>query len=376
MFSDSTTLRMIDRIYQAAIEPSHWFEFAKDLSSNYDDAVVIVGMELDRSGLPRHHFTAGAPADLGYSLLANFIADMPFDPFTCTNAADRFATIDTAFPDRVLEESDVFRQFMHPHGFAPVWPIWHWMGMPGQPGPAVLAIFRKQGAGPFTADELALGRELIPHLSRSFEIYSDLSMLHRSRMELDEVIDRLRIGVILTDTHRRPVLMNRSAKMMVEIGETIEVRRGRIRACASTDDGLLQSVLEAASKGDAWQPIRLGEDSTPKHGLQVLANPLTAAPAGSQARDAVAALFISGSETFSDLSLRYLRQLHGLTTAEAGLVAQLAGGASLEEAAEDRGIAVNTARSQLKRAFSKTDCHSQSEIVQLVLECISPVHEV
>lgn len=264
---------------------------------------------------------------------------------------------------------------MRPNGLAPVWPISHVMTLRGELAPAVLNVFRKRGGREFTPDELAIGDELVPHFKRAFEIYENLSDLHRNRKELDEVIDRLRIGVILTDVASRPVLMNRSARMMIEIGDSIGLEQGRICATAEPDDDLLQSALEQATNHNRWRAVRIGEDSASKHGLHVLVNPLTAASPGSQLRDAVAALFLSGPETFSGLSLRYLRRMYGLTEAEVELVARLVGGASLEEAARDRGVALNTARSHLKQAFAKTDTHSQSDLVQLVLHCLSSVNE-
>jgi DNA-binding CsgD family transcriptional regulator len=56
----------------------------------------------------------------------------------------------------------------------------------------------------------------------------------------------------------------------------------------------------------------------------------------------------------------------GLTPAEARLAAIIATGISLEKAAEDLGICHETARSQLKAVFAKTNTHRQSELVALL----------
>jgi DNA-binding CsgD family transcriptional regulator len=375
MRADSNALRMIDCIYRAASEPSHWQEFASQLSNAYDGAAVVIGMALAGPASSHYYFTAGLPTNVGPSLLSNFLTGLPFEPTLVSENSNRFGTIDEMFPDLTLEDTDFFRDWMKPHWLAPVWPISHAMTLHGDLAPALLNVFRKQGGGEFTPDELAMGDKLVPHLKRAFEIYEDLSNLHRSRKELDEVIDRLRIGVILTDVAGRPVLMNRSARMMIEIGEDIRMEQGRICATVKTDDDLLQSALDDATTGQASRAVRIGEDTPSKHGLHILVNPLTAALPGSQVREAAAALFLSGPETFSGLSLRYLRGLYGLTAAEAELVALLVGGDSLEEAARNRGVALNTARSQLKQAFAKTETHSQSDLVQLVLGSLSSVSE-
>jgi DNA-binding CsgD family transcriptional regulator len=55
-----------------------------------------------------------------------------------------------------------------------------------------------------------------------------------------------------------------------------------------------------------------------------------------------------------------------LSTAEAKLAAIIAKGHSLDEAAEQLGIARETARNQLKAVFAKTGAHRQSELVALL----------
>ena len=61
-----------------------------------------------------------------------------------------------------------------------------------------------------------------------------------------------------------------------------------------------------------------------------------------------------------------LSKIFGLTFAEAKLAAALANGTSLEEAAEELHISRETARSQLKIVFGKTDTHRQSQLVALL----------
>ena len=62
-----------------------------------------------------------------------------------------------------------------------------------------------------------------------------------------------------------------------------------------------------------------------------------------------------------------LSQAFGLTSAEAKLAATLADGTSLKEAAQELTISRETARSQLKTVFTKTDTHRQSQLVALLL---------
>jgi DNA-binding CsgD family transcriptional regulator len=74
----------------------------------------------------------------------------------------------------------------------------------------------------------------------------------------------------------------------------------------------------------------------------------------------------------SDLSVKskplpdLLSQTFGLSPAEARLTSLMATGISPEQAAEELGIARETARNQLKAVFSKTDTHRQGELIALL----------
>jgi DNA-binding CsgD family transcriptional regulator len=61
-----------------------------------------------------------------------------------------------------------------------------------------------------------------------------------------------------------------------------------------------------------------------------------------------------------------LSRIFGLTAAEAKLASIIAEGTTLEVAAEELGIARETARSQLKAVFAKTGTHRQADLVALL----------
>ena len=79
-----------------------------------------------------------------------------------------------------------------------------------------------------------------------------------------------------------------------------------------------------------------------------------------------AILILSGFDEGGAEQLVMLRQAFGLTSSEARIAACLAGGKSLEEAAQEIGIAQETVRSHLKAIFRKTDTHRQGELIALV----------
>jgi DNA-binding CsgD family transcriptional regulator len=66
---------------------------------------------------------------------------------------------------------------------------------------------------------------------------------------------------------------------------------------------------------------------------------------------------------------RILMDLYALTPQEARLAVELCFSTSLADVARDLCIAMDTARTHLKRVFSKTDTKKQSQLVLLVATC-------
>ncbi len=107
----------------------------------------------------------------------------------------------------------------------------------------------------------------------------------------------------------------------------------------------------------------------------VMVTPLLDAPPGAQDHDAVAALFIADPDSVRISAREILQGLYALTPAEAELVQLLSQGHTLEQAATARGVTINTARSQLKQVFAKTDTNRQGELVRLVMTGVASLSE-
>jgi DNA-binding CsgD family transcriptional regulator len=77
-------------------------------------------------------------------------------------------------------------------------------------------------------------------------------------------------------------------------------------------------------------------------------------------------LLLTDLERKPRTNAQMLAAAFGLSPAETRLAVHIAAGLSPEMAAEEIGIAVNTARNQLKSILAKTDTHRQGELVALL----------
>ena len=90
--------------------------------------------------------------------------------------------------------------------------------------------------------------------------------------------------------------------------------------------------------------------------------------ANASAHRPVAIVLIAGPpDRENAIDPRLLRQLFGLTAAEARLTAALVEGNSVKEFAEATGVSLNTARTHLKNLFIKVGVKRQAALVREVL---------
>jgi len=80
-----------------------------------------------------------------------------------------------------------------------------------------------------------------------------------------------------------------------------------------------------------------------------------------------ASVYVTDPEKAPLVSPEILSGLFDLTTSESKLLVHLVASGKLEQAAEDAGLTVSTARTYLKQIFSKTDTGRQGELIQMVL---------
>jgi DNA-binding CsgD family transcriptional regulator len=176
------------------------------------------------------------------------------------------------------------------------------------------------------------------------------------------------------------VITNRAASQILAREDGFRIDRRGPRAEDARENAVLHELVAGAVAIGAREgsgPANVLSISRPsgKRAYPVMVAPLLEPRAGGTDRDAVAVLFIADSDA-GDISMtEVLQGLYSLTQAEAELVGLLAQGLSLEEAAQRRGVTMNTVRSQLKQVFTKTDTRRQGQLVRVVLSGVAPIQD-
>ncbi len=238
-------LLLIERIYEAALDPLAWQAFAEALSEAYDNAAVGFGLQLP--AMPRPE---GALYQVGFkeefrALFAEYVGKgLPWEEARRKNFVGRFGLASEVFPNDKVAGTDFFQSWMAPQGLAPVAPIGHTLALEGAAPVATVAIYRTGKGGPWKPSDLELGDKLVPHLAQAYRIHSRV----RENAALAEAIDRLPTGVILVDARGQRILSNRAADVILELDDGFSIDESGPRADRPKDHSALREMIRKVTE--------------------------------------------------------------------------------------------------------------------------------
>jgi DNA-binding CsgD family transcriptional regulator len=233
----------------------------------------------------------------------------------------------------------------------------------------LLEVMRSRDGGRFTQDKIDACRLLVPHLQGLLRMQQRIAELECERDAALDALDYLRWGVLLVDNHGSRLAANRRAQEILVARDGLMAQGEDVRAVLADDSARLDRLLISAIKGGGGR--RSGALSITRplkaHALNVVVIPLRTRSKELADRVPAAAIFMSDPDMRINGNEQHLRELYALTPAEARLATHLSCGRSVEEAAAEMGVTVNTARAYLKRIYSKLGVRRQSELVRRLL---------
>lgn len=241
---------------------------------------------------------------------------------------------------------------------------------------AGLRLCRGVGAGNFKADAHQLVESLLPHLRQVIEIFDRVHRLQVEEAESSAAIDRLGVASFLIDAKQRVTQPNRNAEALFCAGEGLTVRNERLVLAGEDAQRRLAGIL-ARARGSASQDTRakclsgvmmLSRNVAGLPALIIAVHPLHSPTDLRSDHAPIAAVYVSAAERCSPVPAAIIRQLLGVTPAEAELAARLARGDTIDAAACELGVTRATARTQLYSIFRKTGLHRQSELVSVIAQ--------
>lgn len=241
---------------------------------------------------------------------------------------------------------------------------------------ASLGIHRPRRLGTYREEDCRRYASLVPHLQRAIGLQRRLNRAEFHALGGAEALDRLAMGVLLLDGSGRTVLVNRTAREILDARDGLVLLRDGLHASRCELTNQLRKLV--ADARDARRPERYGGvmsllRPSLKRPLQVRVVGLGSLHGVLGPENAVTLVFVCDPEREIQTTPELVQHLYGLTVAESRLASLLVAGRTVTEAADELGIRPHTARTQLKAVFQKTGAGRQSELVRLIMNGIGHV---
>jgi DNA-binding CsgD family transcriptional regulator len=229
---------------------------------------------------------------------------------------------------------------------------------------------RRIGAPSFAAADFDLLARFMPHLQRALSIHRRLESVDLAQAAASEVLDRMPIGVAILGGDGKVLFLNRRAQTIVDTGDGLVLLREELSAATPDEAAALRRlVADACATGNGCGVGGTLTITRPsgRRALTALVAPLHARSFALALEAPAAVAFIGDPEPKVEGIGGMLRQLYGLTKAEATVAILLVEGRRTEELVDLLGITLHTARTHVKRVLAKVDVRCQSELVRVLL---------
>lgn len=183
---------------------------------------------------------------------------------------------------------------------------------------------------------------------------------HGMDAHLWAVLDVLPFAVIMLGSDKLVRGMNAPANALLREADALRLDGSRVRGVDPAHDAELQNAITAQCASVLRLPRTSG-----KRAVELSIVPLCGD---------CSAIVISDPARCVAASIEPLRELYGLTPAEARVVGAVVQGEGGPKTAGELGMSVNTLRRHLKSVFAKLQVERQSELVRVVSQGVASLH--
>lgn len=232
-----------------------------------------------------------------------------------------------------------------------------------------ISLGRPWASGPFTTDELAFARALMPHLQRVATLHAHVEGTTSIARAAIDLLDGAQAPLLLLDATGQVVHASADADRLLHEADGLSAGRDGLRAATPALSAQLRAVLARAA-GSSRSPgvsgaLHLRRPSG-KPDLVLVAIPARSRSLGPDIGRVSIVLQITDPLAQAMPDPAILADAFDLTRSEAILAADLLCGSSVVEAAAKRGRSVATMRTHLASVLAKTGTARQSELVHLL----------
>jgi PAS domain-containing protein len=246
MIGELELLRLIDLIYQGALDGQTWPFLVQSVAELLGGRTAGLGIHDRRAGALRApvFFEVEPAYQRTYAALITRSDMAGWWRWVADNAAAKAFTDGAEYRDSGIGNTKLYAEWLQPqqmdHGLtAPLLDATSFAGG--------LFITRPAEAGPFEDDQIVTLAALQPHLLRAVQVR--LQAVETAKQQALESLDRLEQGVLLVDAQAALLHANRAAALVLGGGQGLMTGRG-VLACDHADDtARLRRLIGEASTG-------------------------------------------------------------------------------------------------------------------------------
>lgn len=374
LLAESRLVKAVEAIYDAAPDPSLWPLALGAVAACFEDAgaallwhrddgsygtmvsesLVEAQRDYEEGGWSRRDLAAARAMDRGYFFNG--------EPFTNRHIVSQ----------EEMWSDPFFIQFRARHGLGPFGCV----AVSPDPHVGVILSMQRQAARSEYSDaELELLGQIGRHIEKSLRLSIRLLDAELAMLGLGDALARIAIGVFGLDSLGRVVFSNDAGQRLV--GDQLHVVEGRLRFGSGPAHQMIDEAIARTLRGD---PRDLIDDPKPAlvqstgadRRLVVYLLPVAA-------RTGLAEQFLTHTRVIvlaieqkldEPADPAIVRDVLGLTLGESRIAALVGAGLPPKVAAERLGISEETARTVLKRVFSKVGVSRQSELVAILAKLV------
>jgi DNA-binding CsgD family transcriptional regulator len=236
-------------------------------------------------------------------------------------------------------------------------------------GASIINVMRARSDGRFEEKELAILGAIMPHLRQAAMIHGEFTSLKTQLATFTGHMNRYPFPFLLTDPQCKVIYSNPAAVEVAREKDGVQIAGEQLSMMSPAANSLFQKTVKEISANRnvqvRWLDIPRGPHKLPFRLLLTPVPYLGAMPLGLYGPSA--AVLIIDRQAHPEPDASVLREVFSLTPAEARVTGKLSQGQSAAEIARQLGVSVETVRTHIRRALSKTATGRQGELISLVL---------
>jgi DNA-binding CsgD family transcriptional regulator len=364
-------LDFIGELYSAALEPAQWQALAAKLASRFDTQSCLL-LIADTTG--NGSTILGATENIGGKFLKEYEAYYYREDqwlAGCLRQPGQMLLGRQLAPAGWYKSIPFLNEFYVGAGICDL------MGVAVPISDAIfgfIGIHRARDRAEFAERDIERLNLLLPHITRAMELTVKLAGARIDYQAALDGLERTGTAVVVVDRGAMILSSNSLAEVLFRRGSSLKSVNGRLTAADRIVAERLSSLIRGATvangvrKRTSGAMAIEGEDSHPP--ITLLVTPFKPQLAGLADGMSAALIFVRDPETPA-LATEILRDLFGLTRAQAAVAAQIVEGRDPEQIAGALNITLHTVRDHLKIIFAKTGTSRQSQLVALLAPTVA-----